>query len=115
MISDADTNNELMIGRVEYKRVSDVTFEMTFNWADEYHQETVEVPLKASFGLSGANFWGGDVYWSQSAPNIYWNSGRVADEQISSLGFSAPGKGSAFILEVAITDVEDFLVSRVVL
>ncbi len=122
VISDVDTNNELMIGRVEYKRISDVTFEMTFNWADEYHQETVEVPLKASFGLGGANFWGGDIWWNQGvgdlpdlSTSIFWNEGRVVDDQISSLGFSAPGKGSAFILEVQVTGTEDFLVSRVVL
>ena len=122
VITDVDTNNELMIGRVEYKRISDVTFEMTFNWSDEYHRETVEVPLKASFGLGGANFWGGDVWWNQGlsdlpdlSTSIFWNEGRVVDDQISSLGFSAPGKGSGFILQVQVTDTEDFLVSRVVL
>lgn len=122
VIADVDTNNELMIGRVEYKRSNAVTFEMTFNWADEYHQETVEVPLKGSFGLGGANFWGGEIYWNEGvgdlpdlSTSVFWNQGRVVDDQISSVGFSAPGKGSAFILEIQISDTADYLVSRVVL
>jgi len=122
VITEVDTNNELMFGRVEYKRKNDVTFEMTFNWADEYHQETVEVPLKESFGLEGAQFWGGGLYWDEGVGDLpdlstsnFWNQGRVVDDQISSLGFSAPGKGSAFILEIQVSDTANYLVSRIVL
>ncbi len=117
VISETDSNNELVIGRVEYKRVSNVDFQMAFNWADEYHREVVTVPLKASFGLQGANFFGGEIYWSQTTPNdeIHWNAGRVADDQISSLGFSVPGKGSAFILQIEVSETDNYLVSRIVL
>lgn len=121
VITELDTNNELMVGRVEYVRTSNVTLEMVFNWGDEYHREAVRIPLKASFGLGGANFFGGDLYWNDGVGDLpdlstskFWNTGRVVGDQLSSMGFSAPGKGSGFIVEFQVSGVDDYEISRIV-
>lgn len=111
IITAPDTANELMLGRLEYKRNAAVTVELTFNWLDEYHREAVSFDLKETFGVGGAVFWSGEFYWNET--DNYWSSGRVVDDQISTLGFSVPGKGSGFVLEISISDVDTYEISRV--
>ncbi len=111
ILTDLDTQNELMYGLVEYRRRARVDMELVFNWLDEYHRETVVIPLKPSFGID-APFWGEpDKYW---AGDIYWSAGRVVSDQISILAFSVPGRGSGFFLEIQVSDTGNYIVSRIV-
>lgn len=110
IIDSLDTQNELMLGRLEYERNAAVNVELVFNWSDEYHRELVSFDLKDSFGLGDAIFWGGDIYWNET--DNYWSASAVADDQVSTLGFSTPGKGSAFFLEIQISNVNDYSISR---
>lgn len=112
IIDALDSAVELMLGRIEYKRNLPVSVDLVFSWADEYNRTAVSIDLKESFGLDDARFWGGDAYWSG---DFYWGAGSVADEQISSLGFSAPGKGPSFFLELQASDLDDYTIYKVVL
>lgn len=118
IISEMDTVNEVMFGLLEYVRRSVTPIELIFNWGDEYHRETISFNLKASFGLGSPVFWGGDFYWDartgvDDRAHNYWSSGRVVDDQVSTLSFSVPGKGQNFTLEIQISDTDDFRISRI--
>ncbi len=100
-----------MYGIVEYRRRAEVNLELVFNWLDEYNRETVNIPLKPSFGIDAA-FWGEPEKWW--AGEVYWAGGRVVSDQISFLTFSVPGRGSGFFLEMQVSDTGNYVVSRIV-
>ena len=106
-----NTRDELTIGRVEYVRRALTPIELVFNWADEYSRSIISFDLKASFAIGGALFWGGDYYWNET--DNYWGAGSVADDQLSTLGFSVAGKGSGFYLEIQISDTDDYRIARI--
>ena len=110
-IRSVNTRDELTIGRLEYVRRAVTPIELVFNWADEYSRTAVSFDLKASFAIGEALFWSGDYYWNET--DNYWSAGGVADDQLSTLGFSVPGKGSGFYLEVQISDTDDYRIVRI--
>jgi len=114
IIGELDTINEVMSGIIQYTRkqnTNSTPVELAFNWGDEYHRELVTINLKTSFAIGGAVFFGDGFYWNET--DNYWNAGRVVDDQVSSLSFSAPGRGQNFQLEVQITDTDDFSISGI--
>ncbi len=111
VIGAMNIRDELTIGRMEYKRQNATTVELTWNWSDEFHSETVSFNLKESLGLGDANFWGeADRYWSGVD---YWGAGSVPADQVATVGFSVPGKGSKFFMEIKISSRLDYDISKI--
>lgn len=116
VITELNTGDELMVGRLEYKRNFSATVDLVFAWLDELHQETVTLDLKAPIEFASAAFWGGSIYWGATGTDAnYWGAGQnVSDsEQRSTMGFSVPGKGTGFVLTVQVSDIDQFIISRV--
>lgn len=115
VITELNTNDELMVGRLEYRRNYSAVCDLIFAWLDELHQETVSMTLKAPDAFADAAFWGGAFYWNNIAPAEYYGAGQnVSDqEQVSSLGFSVPGKSTGFVLTTQVADIDEFIISRV--
>lgn len=114
VITEMNTYDEVMIGRLEYQRLFSVDVDLEFAWLDELNNATVTLTLKPSTDFAEAAHWGGEFYWNDTAVPCYWGAGRnVSDaEQVSSLGFSVPGKSTGFILTVRIADNDEFVISR---
>lgn len=109
LITELPSIDKRLIGRVFYKRRTALTLDMEFDWAEEYNKFTCEVPLKATFDSTESfEFWGG-FYWGGG----HWGGEFQTTKQISTVGFSAIGRGPGFFLKLATTTTGDFLVSQI--
>jgi hypothetical protein len=78
-------------GSVQYRRIGQCSFSISFDWADEYNTSTVSVTLKGPVAGSGAAYFGGAYYFGGT---IYFGGSDYADK-ISHQIFSAVGKASS--------------------
>jgi len=111
-IEELRTIDEILSGRIEYRRKGAMTVDLIFDWAVEYSEVTVSVPLKAPITSGGATFFGGENYFSSS---IYFNQGTVAGDKVSSVGFSPPGKGGGFFVELTTSTTVNFLINKIII
>lgn len=110
LIQELDTVNEIVSGRITYRRKAAQNLQMTFEWTDEYADSINNVPLKAPVTSIGSIFWGGNNYWGEA---IYWGAGGVSEERVSTVGFSAVGKGPSFFLTTRVVGTSDFTITRI--
>ena len=110
--SELDNVNELIYGRVEYRRKGACTLQMDFDWGEEYSVSTASVPLKGPIVSPGTNFYNSasdPVYYGGTS---YYNEGGVAEYKVSSAGFSPAGKGPGFFLTMTLNTDVNFLINK---
>lgn len=110
LVTTLNTVDDLVCGRIHYRRKGTMNLDMTFMWTDEYVDTMCRVPLKGAITSVGTNFWGGSVYWGQA---VYWGAGGLSEERVSTAGFSAPGKGPSFFLKLAADTTVDWTVIKI--
>lgn len=117
LISQADTINEFVEGRIQYRRKAEVTLGMEFEWTDEYADTICQVPLKALLTSPGTIYWGaiGDpeeqpAYWSG---DYYWNTAGAEEDRVSTVGFSAVGKGPSFFLILTLNTGNEWHINKI--
>lgn len=113
ILNEEDTINDILHGRIEYRRKGACDMEMQFDWSEAYATTTCSVPLKGPIINTGTNFWNSssdDIYWNESE---YWNEGGVEDFKVSTSGFTASGKGLSYILKTTIDSTVNFLVNKI--
>ena len=112
LVKILDTMNAFVEGRITYRRKGVVEFNMEFEWTDEYADTLSVVPLKDTVTSPGTFFWGSGAnpaYWSG---DYYWNEGGVLD-RVSTVGFSAVGKGPSFFLTTTVNTTNDWLINDI--
>ncbi len=104
-LQPADYQN-ILAGRVFYRRLGACDLNMTFEWGDERNTTNLTVPLK---GIDASavtrNYYTGGRYYSDSR---YYGEGAAGDGNPVSKGFSAIGKGSSVFATLGITTSENF-------
>lgn len=110
LIPNLDTYDELLSGRIHYRRKADVNMDLIQEWSEEYADTLNRVPLKGPVVLvsniffGSEIFWGGDVYWGESGPQ---------EDRVSTAGFSSVGKAASLFLSLQCSTTENFLVVKI--
>lgn len=92
-------------GRVFYRRQGQVDLNMEFEWGDEKNTTDLTVPLKGVAAVAAAgNYYSAGRYYSDGQ---YYGEGAAAGSPVSQ-GFSAIGKGTSVFVTLGITTVEEF-------
>lgn len=113
LISELDTMNDVVAGRITYRRKGTFRAQLTFEWTDEYADTVSSVPMKNTVTSVGTDFWGSNetpIYWGGSN---YWNEGGIAQERVSTVGFDAVGKGPSFFFTINCNTTVDFLIHKI--
>lgn len=110
LISELNTVDDFVSGRVHYRRKGVCNLVLDLEWSENYADSRCVVPLLGPITSGGVAFWGGGVYWGG---DHYWNQGGVEEFRVSTSGFSAAGKSPSFFLTVTITSTVDFLVNKI--
>jgi len=116
VIMELNTNDEVMLGRLEYTRGDSINVDLTFSWLDELNEVTCTIPLKETLAYSEGAYWGDtELYWNDTADVHYWSDFQIASdaEQRSNVGFSAVGKSSGCVVKIMIAGVGDYTISRI--
>jgi len=118
-VNELNSHNENTFGRVEYKRKGELSLDMAFRWAEEYHDFTSSVLLKGPLVSEsppvyciGPTCPGGDFYF---AGDFYFNAGDIESQRISSAGFQPVGKAPAFTLTMTLTSIINFQINKLTL
>lgn len=109
LLTGLPTIDDLISGRVHYRRKASQNMDVEFEWSEAYTETTNRLVLKDPLVTVGTVNWGGDLYWGG---NNYWSSAGTAEDRVSSLGFSAVGKGPSFFVTTKINTNSDFLVLK---
>lgn len=105
-------NEEVLLGKVQYRRLSTTTLNISFQWTDEYNTSIVSIPLKGPIaGNVGAvynksSYYGGGAYYSQ---------GFQFANVLSHQNFSPTGKGSGFYITLGNQGTAQWQVDQVTL
>ena len=113
LISSLDTMNNILYGRIQYRRQGICTVQMDFDWSEEYSKTTSSAPLLGPITSEGTNFYGSSsspVYYSDAH---YYGAGGVEEFKISTVGFSPSGKGPSFFLTMTLNTNVRFLINKV--
>ena len=114
IITELNTNDELMVGRLEYTRNFEVDIDLIFSWLDELNNTPLTLTLKEPAEFADFIYWGApNQYWGQD--DLYWGAVyNVSDAaQRSNQGFSSFGKSSGFILTIQLSIKPEFTISRI--
>jgi len=113
LISGLNTLDEFVEGRIQYRRKDVNSLSMEFEWTDEFSKTPSVVPLKNKFVTDGTIFWGSEsdpAYWGGS---LYWGAALTEEDRVSTVGFSAVGKGPSFFLLLTINTVDDWHINKI--
>lgn len=117
LISEANTMNQFIEGRIHYRRKAVNNLLMEFEWTDEQADTLSTVSLKARSTSEGTIFWGAiggpdeqPAYWGG---DYYWNTGGIAEDRVSTAGFSAVGKGPSFFLTLTVNTDDDWHINKI--
>ncbi len=97
-------DNDMVEGRVYYRRKGECQLNMTFEWGDARSQTDLTIVLKGSLEVAG-NYYGGAYYYGG---DFYYNEGLSGSGNPVSRGFSATGKGSSVFATLSVTTSEEF-------
>lgn len=90
--------SEIILGRVQYHRVSQASLNISFTWSDEYNVSNATVQLKGPATNTVGVFYGGNVYYQG---NFFYNQGFQATNSVSHQHFSPSGKGTGFYITLS--------------
>lgn len=114
LIGEGDFINDILHGRVEYRRIGVMDLTMDFEWSDHYSITSCLVPLKAAAVIGSTSFFGGEVFFNSTGSNArFFNGGDVSSTRVSTAGWSAAGKGESFFLTLTADTSVNFLVNRI--
>lgn len=97
-------------GSVEYRRLNEVPFNITVDWADEYNESTASMTLKGPPAGSAVVVFGGTVYFGGS---YYFSQGFEFAEKVSHMMFSNVGRGPAAFITFSSETTKNFQVDSV--
>lgn len=109
-VTTDDFTKNILAGRVQYRRLSECSLTLDFDWADEYNVSNSIIQLKGPPTGDTGIYFGGSFYFGES---IYFSEGFLFAQKISSRGFSPTGKGPGFILQLSVETDQDFQVDNV--
>lgn len=92
-------SEDVIRGRVYYRRIADVDLLMDFEWADDYSTTRCTVPLDGPAQGDTASYFGGSAYFGGS---FYFNTGFLLSQRVSTKGFSPVGRGPGFYLSTTV-------------
>ena len=113
LISELDTMNDFVQGRISYRRKGAFTGQLTFEWTDEYVDSVSRVPFKTTITSQGTYFYGSQELPSYFGGAFYWSAGGITESRISTVGFDAVGKGPSFFLTLTCNTTVDFLIHKI--
>jgi len=79
-------------GNVQYRRMNEVSFSVSVDWADEYNTSAASVTLKGPPSSDTGVYFGGPIYFGGAN---YFNQGFSFVDRISHQNFSQVGRGTA--------------------
>lgn len=92
-------------GRIYYRRISQVTLLMDFEWADDYATNRCQIPLEGPGADDDAAYFNDDAYFGGG---YYFNTGFALSFKTSTKGFSAIGRGPGVYVLTSITSSQGF-------
>jgi hypothetical protein len=105
---EGDAYSKVMIGSVRYRRLNQVSLDLTAEWAEDLGDSSSSVVLKGPTS-DDASVWGSGSYWGGGS---YWGSGTVALSKPSARSFSHVGVGTAFKLTASVSSTKRFHVDH---
>ena len=102
--------NDIVRGRVYYRRLYMVDLLMDFEWADDYGIPRCTVPIDGETDAQSSDYFGGEVYFGG---NYYFSSGFSLSFRTSTKGFSSVGRGPGFYLAVSVIDDKTFDILKI--
>lgn len=112
LVSQLDTMNDFIEGRISYRRINELDFNLEFEWTDEYADTLSVVKLKDAVISAGTIFWGSGTAPAYWGGDYYWNTAGLAEERVSTAGFSAVGKGPSFFLTTTVNSAVDWEITK---
>lgn len=106
---EADGITQVLTGEIQYRRLAQVTMDVTVDWGEDYAESTASIILKGPTTESTGAVWSGTGYWSGSS---YWSQGFSFAAKPSVRGFSNVGVGKTFTVEVSADTIKDFQVDH---
>jgi len=97
-------------GRVYYRRVSDDTLIMDFEWADDFATNRCSIPLDGPDAGDTASHFNGSAYFGGS---FYFNTGFALSYKNATKGFSAIGRGPGVNVLTSITGKQEFDILKI--
>lgn len=105
-----DPEKDTIDGRVHYRRLSDASLLMDFEWADDYSISRCTVPLSGPGTSDSGGYFGGSTYFGG---NFYFNEGFQLSQRVSTKGFSPVGKGPGVYMSLTIQDNQEFDIIKI--
>ena len=105
-----DPSKDIMDGRVHYRRLSDASLLMDFEWADDYSISRCTVPLSGPGTADTGGYFGGSTYFGGV---FYFNAGFQLSQRVSTKGFSPVGKGPGVYLSLTVQDNQEFDIIKI--
>ena len=96
--------NQILEGRVFYRRKGECELSITFEWGDEKNTTDLIIPIKGRTGAPETNYFGGGIYFGDGE---YFGEGEPVGNPVSG-GFSAIGKGTSVFADFQIDTVSEF-------
>ncbi len=90
-------NEEILLGKIQYRRISDTSINISFQWTDEYNTSIVTVPLKGPPVSNNGPVYNGNAYYNK---NSYYSQGFQFANVLSHQNFSPTGKGTGFYITI---------------
>lgn len=113
LITEQDTLNDIIKGRVEYRRKGIFNLQADFEWSEDYSITTTSIPMKGPIVSAGTAFWGSSsdpIYFGESH---YWGEGGVDSERVSTVGFTPTGKAPSFFITLSADTNINFLINKI--
>ncbi len=105
-----NTITEMLLGRVQYRRVGECEITFDFDWSNEYNISSVSFNLDGAPPGSQGNFFGGNNYFGG---DNYFNQGSSFIDKVGSKNFSPTGKGESFFMNISLDTSVRFKVDNV--
>lgn len=101
--------NGINKGTVRYRRIFEVSFNLSMEWADDFNTSDAAIALKGSPGAYGS-YYGGAVYYGGA---FYYNVGTLAGRQVSHINFDFVGRAPGGLLTCSTTDSLPYQVEEI--
>jgi hypothetical protein len=108
-LAQIDFRRHLISGRLQYRRLNEVTLDITFDWGEEFSESNCSLNLKGPPTGDTGIYFGGTIYFSEA---IYFNEGFTFAGKVATKGFSPAGKGPGFFLTASVDSEKNFLIDH---
>lgn len=107
---EIDPMNDILLGRVQYRRIGECELSLEFDWSDAYNVSTADITLNGPPFSDTAPYYNGSAYYGGTD---YYNKGFQFSNKVSTKGFSPTGRGISFIMNAYLSTSVNFKIDHI--